>query len=246
MPEPKKQSYTEKILADYPFEMIYIQGGSFMMGGKKYSNEKPIHPIELSDFYLARYPVTQGLWKAVMGKNPAYFRGDALPVERVSWRDAQEFIQKLNADLRAQGKAYEYALPTEAQWEYAARGGLHQDDHTLEYAGSDELSEMAWYENNNDLTTMPPGLKAPNALGLYDMSGNVFEWCADWYGSYESSPAKDPPGPADGSYRVYRGGSWYDYSEYCRVAFRFSIPPEGRYDPLGLRLSCNPQAPAWE
>ncbi len=242
---PKKQSYTEKILADYPFEMIYIQGGSFMMGGE--------YQKTLSDFYLARYPVTQGLWKAVMGENPAYFRGDALPVEQVSWEDAQEFIEKLNALLRAQGKAYEYALPTEAQWEYAARGGLHQDDHTLEYAGSSELEEVAWYGNLEEAehqyeTTMPSGLKAPNALGLYDMSGNVDEWCEDWFDHdyYEKSPAKDPLGPTGGSYRMLRGGSWNQYPRLCRVARRNAGQPRGSSGNVGLRLSCNPQAPAWE
>ncbi|MEO1654688.1 MAG: SUMF1/EgtB/PvdO family nonheme iron enzyme [Bacteroidota bacterium] len=228
-------SYTENI-KDFPLEMIYIQGGNFLMGGK--------YPVTLRDYYLTRYPVSQGLWEIVTGENPARFPGDALPVERVSWNDAQAFLEKLNAMLTKEGKEYQYTLPTEAQWEYAARGGIHQEDHSLEYTGSDKIEEVAWYgtwdnSEHQYATTMPPGLKAPNALGLYDMSGNVREWCADWYDLdyYENSPLTDPKGPPGGSYRVIRGGSWRYSPGDCRVVDRDRFFPDSQPFNLGFRLS---------
>ncbi|MDX2303766.1 MAG: formylglycine-generating enzyme family protein [Microscillaceae bacterium] len=211
MPDNPPKSYTETVNGQ-SFEMIYIQGGSFMMGGEKNDREKPIHEVTLSDYWLGQYPVTQGLWKAVMGENPAYFRGDALPVERVSWEDALVFIKKLNALTDKK-----YNLPSEAQWEYAARGGIHQEDHSLEYAGSNQLGEVGWFNYDQEgsyMSTMSPGLKAPNALGVYDMSGNVWEWCLDAYDrDFYKKPEAKRLNPLNDNYklssnRCLRGGRW--------------------------------------
>ncbi len=235
IPEDSEQEAptTPKPPPDLP-EMVFVPGGSFQMGSDDgEDDEKPVHTVQLDDFYIGKYEVTQKQWREVMGENPSKFQGcDDCPVENVSWNDVQEFIQKLNAQT-----GQNYRLPTEAEWEYAARGG--QKTQGYQYAGSNNIDEVAWYRENSDSKTHPVGQKRPNELGLYDMSGNVYEWCSDWYGSdyYASSPEFNPPGPASGSYRVHRGGSWYDYSVYCRVAYRRTHPPEDRYNYLGLRLS---------
>ncbi len=179
------------------FEFVKIPAGEFMMGDK---DDGPIHRVKISQgFEIGKYEVTQALWEAVMGNNPSRFKGSDLPVETVSWEDAQQFISQLNS----QDKRYQYRLPTEAEWEYACRAGT-----TGDYAGN--LYEMAWYENNSGNQTHPVGQKKPNAWGLYDMHGNVWEWCADWYDSdyYRNSPTTDPQGPSTGSSRVHRGGVW--------------------------------------
>jgi formylglycine-generating enzyme required for sulfatase activity len=228
-------NYIETI-NDHSFEMVYVQGGSFIMGdGLDYDNPK--HKVTLSNFLIARYPVTQKLWKAVMGENPSYFQGDNLPVEQVSWEDAQAFIARLNTFT---DKIYK--LPSEAQWEYAAIGGIYKDEHSLEYAGSNQLEEVAWYNNNSERKTHPVGQKKPNALGLYDMSGNVFEWCMDAYDSdfYKSHEAKKL-NPLNGnyefnSYRCLRGGSWYNDFFNCRVRSRLNFYPRHRYNGSGFRL----------
>ncbi len=170
--------------------------------------------------------VTQGLWKAVMGSNPSYFKGDNLPVEDVSWDDCQEFINKLN---ELTGKTFR--LPTEAEWEFAARGG-NKSNHT-QYAGSSNSGSVAWYGDK----THDVAQKTPNELGLYDMSGNVMEWCQDWYGGYSSSAQTNPQGPSSGSYRVLRGGSWFNIARDCRVSGRYSYYPSDRYSYFGLRLA---------
>jgi formylglycine-generating enzyme required for sulfatase activity len=205
--------------------------GTFMMGSPdseagRNSAEGPQHQVTISKaFELQTTEVTQSQWQAVMGSNPSTFKGKDLPVETVSWDDAQAFIAKLNA----KGDGYRYRLPTEAEWEYAARAGT-----TGPYAG--DLYAMAWYYPNSGRTTHPVGTKAPNAWGLYDMHGNVWEWTQDWYGGYSSSAVTDPVGPSSGSYRVHRGGSWIYDSQYCRSAFRYLNSPVYRIYELGLRL----------
>ena len=218
------------------FKMIYVEGGTFQMGAtpeqgsEAFSGEKPVHSVTLSSYHIGETPVTQALWKAVMGSNPSGFKGDNLPVEKVSWNDCQEFIQKLN---QLTGK--KFRLPTEAEWEYAARGGKHHSPY--KYAGSNSLDEVAWNEGNSGGATHSVKTKKPNALGIYDMSGNVWEWCEDWYGAYSGSAQTDPKGPASCSDRVLRGGSWYSGAGRCRVSRRGSNTPDCRYLNHGFRLS---------
>ena len=217
-------------------EMVLVEGGTFTMGATPEQgsdacdNEKPAHKVTLDSFYIGKFPVTQRLWKAVMGSNPSDSKGDNLPVENVSWDDVQTFLRKLNA---ATGKTYR--LPTEAEWEYAARGGNKSQGY--KYVGSNDLDLVAWYSGNSDGTTHKVGTRFPNELGIYDMSGNVWEWCQDWYGSYSSSPQTNPKGPNSGSYRVHRGGSWFSYARYCRVSDRLSLAPGNRSISLGFRLA---------
>jgi len=192
--------------------------------------ELPTREVKLSSFKIAKYPVTQKQWKIVMRTNPSYYQGsDDLPVEYVSWNDVQTFITKLNA---LTGK--NYRLPTEAEWEYAARGGNKSKGY--KYSGSDDIDAVAWYRENSDRKTHPVGTKAPNELGIYDMSGNVWEWCSDWYGVYGNASQTNPPGPAMGSARMLRGGSWYSSMWACRVAFRQYSLPENRFSNYGFRL----------
>ena len=195
-------------------------------------NEKPVHKVSLSDYFIGKYEVTQAEWEAVMGKNPSGFKGPNLPVEWVSWDDCQEFIEKLN-----QLTGLQFRLPTEAQWEYAARGG--NKSKRYKYSGSNTIGDVAWYGyNNSSRTTHQVGTKLPNELGLYDMSGNVYEWCSDWYGDYSSSSQTNPTGPASGSLRVIRGGDWLYYAKRCRVSDRDSDTPDLRNNGRGFRLVC--------
>ena len=219
------------------FTMVAVEGGTFTMGATAEqgrtaeSNEKPAHRVTLRSYYIGQTEVTQELWQAVMGSNPSSFTGDLQrPVERVSWNDCQTFITKLN---QMTGK--NFRLPTEAEWEYAARGGNRS--RGFKYAGSNNLDDVAWYDSNSGSTTHPVGTKAPNELGLYDMSGNVFEWCRDWYGDYSSDAQANPTGPASGSYRVVRGGGWDFGAWFCRVSGRYFSPPSGPHYDLGLRLA---------
>ena len=204
-----------------PPGMVYVEGGSFQMGSKKSKDEKPIHTVTISSFFMDKTEVTQAQYKKVMGKNPSHFSGcDDCPVERVSWHDATAFAQKV-------GKR----LPTEAEWEYAARGGVKTNSGSSQtsYAGSNDLNSVAWYGDNSGSKTHPVAQKQANALGLYDMSGNVWEWCSDWYSDsyYSESPQNDPQGPNSGSSRVVRGGSWGYLDSSCRVADRNWRPPDG-------------------
>ena len=217
------------------FEMVYVEGGTFDMGAtteqgsEADSDEKPVHRVTLSDYYIGKCEVTQELWEAVMGSNPSHFKGAQNPVEEVSWNDCQEFVSRLNS---LTGK--NFRLPTEAEWEYAARGGnksLH-----YKYSGSDNIDEVAWYNNNSGRSTHAVGTKSPNELGIYDMSGNVREWCSDWYGGYSAGAQTNPQGPSSGSYRVLRGGSWFSNAGYCRVSDRLSIVPYDSLNGSGLRL----------
>ena len=217
-------------------EMITVQGGTFNMGSTVISNEQPVHSVTLNTFKIAKYEITQKLWEAVMGTNPSRFKGDEnRPVEWVNFNDVQQFITKLN---QLTGK--NYRLPTEAEWEYAARGGNQSLGYT--YAGSDDINEVAWYDRNSGKTTHPVGTKAPNELGIYDMSGNVMEWCNDWYSNtyYSVSPSTNPQGPSSGTARILRGGSWYDFSIYCASAKRNGDQPINRINILGARLVIEP------
>ena len=233
----RSSSYNNGVLkvgsVEYP--MVYVSGGSFDMGATSeqgsdaYSHEKPVHRVKLSSYSIGKYEVTQELWEAVMGNNPSYFKGARRPVERVSWDDCVVFIDKLNALTGAS-----FRLPTEAEWEFAARGG--NSSRGYRYSGSDTIGNVAWYEDNSGNQTHDVGLKSPNELGIYDMSGNVWEWCNDCYGSYSSSSQTNPKGPCDGSFRVYRGGGWDSYVGSCRVSSRNSYTPGDRSHCLGLRL----------
>ena len=224
-------------------EVVYVQGGTFTMGctfeqgSDCYSDETPSHRVTVSSFYIGKYEVTQKLWEAVMGNNPSGFKGGNLPVENVSWDNCQEFILKLNSKT---GKTFR--LPTEAEWEYAARGGNKSNGY--KYSGSNTLRDVAWfgqcngntYDNGNSgEKTHSVGSKSPNELGIYDMSGNVWEWCSDWYGSYSSGSQTNPTGPSSGSYRVLRGGSWNYRAWRCRVSNRFDYYPD-YHDGFGFRL----------
>lgn len=223
------------------FEMVDVAGGTFTMGGTSeqgsdvYDNELPTHSVTLSSFHLGKYEVTQALWQAVMGSNPSYFSGSDQPVEQVSWNDCQEFITQLNQLCSSQLNGKQFTLPTEAQWEYAARGG-NQSMH-YKYSGNNTIGNVAWCYDNSGSTTHSVGTKSPNELGIYDMSGNVWEWCQDWYGSYSSSSQTNPTGPSSGYYRVYRGGSWSYNAEYCRVSNRNYYDLVNHYGNLGFRLA---------
>ena len=231
-PEPERPQHNLPDIA-----MVYVSGGTFTMGATSeqgsdaFNREKPAHSVTLSGYYIGKYEVTQELWEAVMGSNPSRFKGDNLPVECVSWNDVQEFLRKLNAMT---GKRYR--LPTEAEWEFAARGG--NSSRGYKYSGSNSLGSVAWYDGNSGSRTHAVGTKSPNELGIYDMSGNVWEWCQDWYGSYSSSSQRNPKGPNSGSYRVYRGGSWYFNARYCRVSYRNYFTPDFWNNlHLGFRLA---------
>lgn len=223
------------------FKMLPVAGGTFTMGATSeqgsnaYDWEKPTHSVTLSSYYMGETEVTQALWQAVMGSNPSYFSGSNLPVEQVSWNDCQQFITKLNRLLAGQLNGRQFALPTEAQWEYAARGG--KQSRGYKYSGSNTIDDVAWYDDNSGDKTHAVGTKQANELGLYDMSGNVWEWCQDWYGSYGSNAQTDPTGPSTGSARVFRGGSWFNWAGYCRVLRRFSSTPDYTRHYLGFRLS---------
>ena len=229
------------------FKMVKVPGGTFTMGGtagqgdQTYDDEFPLHEVTLSSFSIGETEVTQALWQAVMGSNPSNFTGDLnLPVEMVSWSDCQTFIAKLN-----QMTGMSFRLPTEAEWEYAARGGKKSHDYM--FAGSNDLDEVAWaitnipsqQPNTPGYGTQPVAQKAPNELGLYDMSGNVYEWCHDWYDAYPAEAQVNPTGPGDDEgchYHVCRGGGWNRYARSCRVTLRNNVTPESTYFNIGLRL----------
>ena len=217
-------------------EMIPVKGGCYRMGdafGGGHPSERPVHEVCVDDFTMGKYPVTQAQWRSVMGTNPSRFRdcGDDCPVEQVLWKDAAVFIERLN---RLTGKNYRF--PTEAEWEYAARSGGKNE----QYAGGNRLRPLAWYSGDSGGKPHPVGLKAPNGLGIYDMSGNVWEWVKDWYDPnyYGKSPRDDPQGPDEGVLHVMRGGSWLASAWFARTSYR-GILPDGfkRIDHCGLRLA---------
>ena len=263
--------YTQQIPAGPVFDLIFVEGGGFEMGGTRHDDEQPVHWCEVPSLYLGKYPVTQVLWEAVMSNHPSRFVGPDRPVEQVSYYDAAAFCNALNercgyepcyfsdevfrilygkADgrytLPNDGPVYQktglhgYRLPTEAEWEYAARGGEEPGKRPrYEYAGGDKLDELGWYSDNSHRETKPVGLKLPNELGLYDMSGNVWEWCEDqWHKNYEGAPV-DGSAWVDreqGSSRVLRGGSWYSLAVICRSAYRNHWLPTLRDYDQGFRL----------
>ena len=209
--------------------MVYVSGGTFIMGGDESSDQTPTHSVTLSSYYICKYEVTQALWRTVMGSNPSKFKGDNLPVEQVSWNDCQTFINRLN---NYTGR--NFRLPTEAEWEFAARGGNYSRHY--KYSGSNYISDVAWYCDNSGNRTHPVGTKQANELGLYDMSGNVWEWCSDWYGSYSSYSQSNPTGATSGFGRVERGGNWCGLARYCCSPHRSYYAPGNSFDDLGLRL----------
>jgi formylglycine-generating enzyme required for sulfatase activity len=215
-------------------EFVRVPGGRFEMGDafqEGSGNEKPLHEVQVDGFYMGKYPVTQAQWKRLMAGNPAQFRGDQLPVEQVSWHAARAFIQELT---RAGGGRQKFRLPTEAEWEYAARSGGRME----RYAGSDDPDAVAWFEENSGGTTHPVGRKAPNALGLYDMSGNVWEWCQDIFNedAYDRHSGQNPVCRSGGRDRVIRGGSWNVDAWSVRCSKRFSLSPDFFGAGLGFRL----------
>jgi formylglycine-generating enzyme required for sulfatase activity len=235
-----KFKVTAAIKSTMPDNMVFVKGGTFQMGSNESDDEKPIHSVTVNDFYIGKYEVTQKEWRAIMGTNPSHFKDcDSCPVEKVSWNDVQEYIKKLNAKT-----GRNYRLPTEAEWEYAARGGNQSKGYA--YSGSNTIDNVAWYgENSYDLGsehknygTNPVGQKSPNELGIYDMSGNVYEWCTDWYGSdyYKNSSSNNPKGANSGTYRVLRGGAWNYTPAICRIAFRFNYAPTIRSNYIGFRV----------
>lgn len=226
------------------FTMVFVESGTFTMGAtaeqqEPSDDEKPPHRVTLTkDFYIGETEVTQALWKAVMGFTPTATSsqwstecglGDDFPAYFISYEDVQQFISQLNSLTGAQ-----FRMPTEAEWEYAARGGSKSKGY--QYSGSNNIGDVAWYEGNSGKKTHAVKTKKANELGLYDMSGNVYEWCSDWMGNYTSSSTVDPTGADSGSYRVYRGGSWYCAARLCRVAIRGGSSPSDRGS-IGFRLA---------
>ena len=217
------------------FTMVAVEGGTFQMGAPDTDEdaadiEKPQHAVTLSDFYIGETEVTQVLWKTVTGNNPSHFTGDNLPVETVSWDDCQAFITKLN-EMTGQT----FRLPTEAEWEYAARGG--NKSQGCKYSGSNDVGFVAWYKDNSEDKSHEVGTKTSNELGLFDMSGNVEEWCQDWYDDYSSEVQTNPTGPeTDGGIRVFRGGSCRSTPKSCRVTDRNNYKPSLLSTYIGLRL----------
>lgn len=236
-----KMEFKNKIftVGDVSFEMVAVHGGTFMMGaaddidGDAGDDEKPAHKVYLSDYHLGKYEVTRELWRAVMVSDPpeiSMINDDTCPVEKISWFDAMEFIEKLNAMTGER-----FRLPTEAEWEYAARGG--EKSQNFKYSGSNNAAHVAWCFFNSGCMINPVGHLKANELGICDMSGNVWEWCADWYGRYEEGDVMNPTGPSEGERRVLRGGSWDFGAEYCRNTNRNSSNPKSRFYVSGFRLA---------
>ena len=228
---------------DQRMELVWVEGGTFTMGSndargvdKRYESTRPEHTVGVGGCYMGRYEVTQGQWRAVMGENPSHFTGnDSLPVEQVTWADAQRFVT-----LLSQLTGFLFRLPTEAEWEYAARGGNRADGQP--YAGCDRnhLPEYAWFCVNSEGHTHPVGRLRPNVLGLYDMGGNVAEWCSDWMAPYMEAAQKDPRGPKEGDSRVLRGGHYNSTSPGCAVFDRGWYVPTGKTEYYGLRVAMEP------
>lgn len=225
------------------FKMIYVEGGSFTMGctskfeGDCYSDEKPAHQVLLSDFYMGETEVTQALWCAAMGGNHSFcHKGDNFPVEGVSWNECQSFCTALNDALSKElPDGYRFALPTEAQWEYSAKGGNYNRGYR--YSGDNHIDSVAWYSSNSKSRTHLVKTKKANELGLYDMSGNVWEWCRDLYGNYSYSVQKNPTGPRSGTYVCVRGGYWGTSAGGCRLSTRWHASPNEHNPIIGFRLA---------
>ena len=235
----KSREMEEKVLTveGITFQMIHVEGGTFMMGANEedseaYTDEQPAHQVTLSSYSIGETVVTQALWEAIMGNNPSHFKGADRPVERVSWDDCQDFIRKLNEKTNRK-----FRLPSEAEWEFAARGGNKGKNNSYKYAGSNTIGNVAWYDDNSKDKTHPVAQKQPNELGLYDMSGNVWEWCQDWHGRYSNNSQTNPMGPESGDERVVRGGSWNYSARRCRTSYRYNRTPSYHFINLGLRLA---------
>lgn len=231
-----KSQSNEFTVRGVSFRMIRVEGGTFMMGADDKDadpDEGPLHEVTLSDYWIGETQVTQELWKAVMGENPSHFKsGPNLPVESVSWVDCKAFIRKLNKLT-----GYKFQFPTEAQWEFAARGGNLGMNHHYLYSGSNYINDVAWFEENSRKKTHPVGEIDSNELGIYDMSGNLWEWCSDCYDNYSSKSETDPICTKSGSKRVRRGGSWNHSARNCRVSYRSNAKQEDKDEELGLRLA---------
>jgi len=214
-----------------PIEMINVQGGSFMMGNNEFYDENPVHKVTLSSFEIGKYEITQAQWRRVMGNNPSFWIGDNRPVEKVSWKDVHNFIKKLNEKT-----GLTYRLPTESEWEFAARGGNYSKGYI--YSGSNNIDDVAWYMDNTTGGTNNIGTKQANELGIYDMTGNVWEWCSDWYGAYSSNDTTNPTGVESGSNRVFRGGVWSRdaKSNHLTVRYYYYYPSGSNYS-VGFRLA---------
>lgn len=229
--------YVEQAGVGLNMKMIFVEGGTFRMGATEeqgsdvHSDERPVHSVTLDSYYIAECEVTQAQWRAIMGNNPSHHSGDSRPVENISWNEAQAFCQKLS---EITGR--KYTLPTEAQWEYAARGG--NKSKSYKYSGSNYLDSVAWYKENSNDETHNVKQKLANELGLYDMSGNVWEWCSDIFGSYSSSSQINPNGSSNGNNRVERGVGYNCNANGCRVSYRNSCSPSDKYNNLGLRVVC--------
>lgn len=237
-PMPYGESFTETA-NDINMEMVYVEGGTFQMGvsaesdADAYEREAPEHNVTVSSFYIGVYEVTQEQWQAVMGDNPSQYTGENMPVDNVTWEAASEFCEKLSA---LTGK--NYVLPTEAQWEFAAKGGNLSEGY--KYSGSDNVKDVAWYWDNASFKTHSVGGRLPNELGIYDMSGNVYEWCSDWYAEYTSDDAVDPAGPETGEQKCCRGGAWASNAAGVRNTYRGSYAVDFQYNILGIRVVCLP------
>lgn len=231
----EEDDYNETLL-NLNLDMVYVQGGTFEMGALECDQiaeyDQPVHYVTLSSYHISRYEITQAQYKMIMGKNPSWFEGDNLPVEKVTWFEAKEFCDKLS---KKTGK--KYALPTEAQWEFAARGGNKSKGYM--YSGSNDRDEAAWHGSNSDRTTHAVGTKIANELGIYDMSGNVEEMCADWYGPYSDAVVKNPTGPISGTSRVWRGGCFLG-DNGCHVSCRNGNSPNIDCYYVGFRVVCIP------
>ena len=231
--ESQNQTYSAN---GVEFEMVKVDGGNFTMGNKsrrgkeKYKKERPAHNVTLSSYYIGQTEVTQELWVAVMGNNPSEFEGNNRPVDQISWHDAQLFIERLNKLT-----GMNFRLPTEAEWEFAARGGNYCKGY--KYSGGSSISNVGWCAENSSMETHDVKSRGANELGIYDMSGNVAEWCNDWKGPYDSSIKINPQGADMGIYRVLRGGSWIDNVFQCRIIARDSAKPEYAYKGNGMRLA---------
>lgn len=219
-------------------DMVRVKSGRLVMGatremGSRFNSEIPRHEVAITEnFYIGKYEVTQALWKAVMGTNPSFFKGDNLPVENVSWNECKAFITKLN---RLTGKRFR--LPTEAEWEYAAYGGPENQGYM--FSGGNDQTKVACYEGNSNGKTKPVGSKQPNELGIYDMSGNVAEWCQDWFGKYTSGLKTNPKGPSKGTLKIYRGGSYKSEAWYVNCIYRSKANTNTKQNSIGFRLALN-------
>lgn len=245
--EPETKSDNKKLTINVDgisFEMVYVEGDTFTMGADTvidkdfWGDEMPNHKVVLSDYYIGKLEVTQDLWKKVLGTIPSdNYKGsgksDSYPVERVSWNDCQKFISKLNQMTKKN-----FDLPTEAQWEFAARGG--KKSQSYKFSGGDGMKIVGWCDENSEDETHQTGKKKANELGIFDMSGNVREWCSDWYAVYDTTLQIDPEGPlipqSGDSVRVARGGSFSDPPSYCRNSFRQKSLPSSKMNYVGLRL----------